>query len=76
MPALRIEIEAKNRNEAKRIEALYQRGERDVSLDDAVTETTWGKGWTPVGPPTFVGLSNGEPVLYRFDVPVDTSVGR
>ena len=40
---------------------------------DEATDETWRAGYTPVGRPVFVGLTNGEPISYRFDVPVDTS---
>lgn len=74
MPMLRIEIPARDRIEAKRIQALYQRGERHVKLDEEATERTWESGYIPVGRPVFVGLTNGEPLHYRFDVPVETAV--
>lgn len=74
MPMLRIEIAATDQIEAKRVQSMYQRGERHVKLDDEATEETWKAGYTPVGRPVFVGLTNGEPVSYRFDVPVETSV--
>jgi hypothetical protein len=73
MPKLRIEIAATDQIEAKRVQSVYQRGERVVTLDDEATDETWRAGYTPVGRPVFVGLTNGEPISYRFDVPVDTS---
>ena len=73
MPVLRIEIPATDRIEASRVQAVYQRGDRHVGLDDEATAEVWKAGYTPVGRPQFVGLTNGEPLLYRFDVPVDTS---
>src|SRR5699024_8738323 len=73
MPKLRIEIAATDQIEAKRVQSVYQRGERVVTLDDEATDETWRAGYTPVGRPIFVGLTNGEPISYRFDVPVDTS---
>lgn len=76
MPNIPVEIEATDHIEAKRIEALYQRGERHRALEDEVTNEVWSKGRTPVAKPIFIGLSNGEPVLYRFEVPVETSVSR
>ncbi|WP_022871527.1 hypothetical protein [Yaniella halotolerans] len=75
MPKLPVEIEATDHIEARQIEAIYQRGERHQVLEDEVTEAVWSKGWTPVGKPIFIGLSNGAPVLYRFEVPVETSIG-
>ncbi|GAA1563966.1 hypothetical protein [Brevibacterium picturae] len=74
MPMLRIEIAATDQIEAKRIQSVYQRGERNVKLDDEATAETWRAGYTPAGRPVFVGLTNGEPLSYRFDVPVETSV--
>ncbi|NJC55663.1 hypothetical protein [Brevibacterium marinum] len=74
MPMLRIEIAATDQIEAKRIQSVYQRGERIVKLDDEAMEETWRAGYTPVGRPVFVGLNNGEPLIYRFDVPVETAV--
>ncbi|WP_029089752.1 hypothetical protein [Brevibacterium album] len=74
MPMLRIEIEAADRIEAKRVQALYQRGERLVKLDEEAEAEAWRRGRTPVGRPVFVGLTNGVPLLYRFDVPVETAV--
>lgn len=74
MPMLRIEIAATDQIEAKRIQSVYQRGERNVKLDDEATDEAWRAGYTPVGRPVFVGLTNGEPLSYRFDVPVETSV--
>lgn len=74
MPMLRIEIAATDQIEAKRIQSVYQRGERIVGLDDEATEEAWRSGYTPVGRPIFVGLTNGKPISYRFDVPVETSV--
>lgn len=74
MPMLRIEIAATDQIEAKRIQSVYQRGERNIKLDDEATEEAWRAGYTPVGRPVFVGLTNGEPLIYRFDVPVETSV--
>lgn len=74
MPMLRIEIAARDRIEAKRIQALYQRGERHVKLDEEATDLVWQAGYVPVGTPVFVGLNNGEPLLYRLDVPVANSV--
>lgn len=71
MPMLRIEIEAVDRIEAVRVQALYQRGERVVKLDEEVEAQAWRRGRTPVGRPVFVGLTNGRPLLYRFDVPVE-----
>ena len=69
----RIEIPATDRAEAARVQAMYQRGNRHVGLDDEATAEVWKAGYTPVGRPQFVGLTNGDPLLYRFDVPVDTS---
>lgn len=74
MPMFRIEIAATDQIEAKRIQSVYQRGERIVELDDEATEGAWRSGYTPVGRPVFVGLTNGKPISYRFDVPVETSV--
>lgn len=76
MPNIPIEIAATDHIEAKRIQSRYQRGERHGALEDEVTDQAWNSGWTPVGRPVFIGLSNGEPVLYRFEVPVETSVAR
>lgn len=76
MPRIPIEIEATDHIEAKRILALYQRGERHGVLEEEVTNEAWDRGRTPIGRPIFIGLSNGEPVLYRFEVPVETSVKR
>ncbi|QUL79004.1 hypothetical protein [Brevibacterium sp. SMBL_HHYL_HB1] len=44
-----------------------------MTLDAEATDETWRAGYTPVGRPIFVGLTNGELISYRFDVPVDTS---
>lgn len=74
MPKLRIEIAATDQIEAKRVQSVYQRGERIIKLDEEVTDESWKAGYTPVGRPVFVGLTNGEPLLYRFDVPVESSV--
>lgn len=74
MPMLRVEIAATDQIEAKRIQSVYQRGERIIKLDDQATDEVWRAGYTPVGRPAFVGLTNGEPLMYRFDVPVETSV--
>lgn len=74
MPMLRVEIAATDQIEAKHIQSLYQRGERNVGLDDEATDEAWKAGHTPVGRPVFVGLTNGEPLVYRFDVPVETSI--
>lgn len=74
MPKIPIEIEATDQLEAKRILALYQRGERHGALEEEVTNEAWNRGWTPAGRPSFIGLSNGEPVLYRFEIPVETSI--
>ncbi|GAA2025007.1 hypothetical protein GCM10009720_00920 [Yaniella flava] len=76
MPNIPIDIKATDQTEAKRILSLYQRGERHGVLEEEVTNEAWNAGWTPVGRPIFIGLSNGEPVLYRFEVPVETSLGR
>lgn len=76
MPMLRVELDAVDRIEAKRIQALYQRGQRSVELDDEATDAAWRAGRTPVGRPVFVGLTNGEPVVYRFDVPVESAAAR
>ncbi|WP_166820860.1 hypothetical protein [Brevibacterium limosum] len=76
MPKLRIEITATDQIEAKRIQSVYQRGERIVKLDDEATDATWKAGYTPVGRPIFIGLTNGEPISYRYDVPVETSAGQ
>ena len=76
MPNIAIEIEATDRIEADRILALYQRGKRHTELEAEVTNEVWSRGWTPVGRPVFVGLSHGAPVFYRFEVPVETSLGR
>lgn len=74
MPKLRIEIAATDQIEAKRVQFVYQRGERIIKLDDEATDVAWKAGYTPVGRPKFVGLTNGEPLMYRFDVPVEPSV--
>ncbi|GAA1554166.1 hypothetical protein GCM10009691_30560 [Brevibacterium picturae] len=71
---LRVEIAATDQIEAKRIQSVYQRGESVIKLDDEATDQAWRAGYTPVGRPAFVGLTNGEPLMYRFDVPVETSV--
>lgn len=76
MPKIPIEIEAHDHIEAKRIQGIYQRGDRHGGLEEEVTNEVWNRGWTPVGSPVFIGLSNGEPILYRFEVPVETSTGR
>ncbi|MCU4298817.1 hypothetical protein D3I60_17355 [Brevibacterium permense] len=74
MPKLRIEIAAVDQIEVKRVPSVYQRGERIVRLDDEASDEAWKAGYTPVGRPVFVGLTNGDPLLYRFDVFVETSV--
>lgn len=76
MANIPIEIAAQDHIEAKRIQGLYQRGTRHAGLEDEVLNEVWNSGWTPVGPPIFIGLSNGQPILYRFEVPVETSVAR
>lgn len=75
MPNLPVEIEATDHIEAKRLLALYQRGQRHSGLEEEAINEVWRRGWTPVAQPIFIGLSNGEPVLYRFEVPVETSTG-
>lgn len=72
MPQLRIEIEATDRIEARRILALYSRGDRHPPLDDEVIDEAWKRGRTPIGDPVFVGLTNGSPIYYKFDVNVDS----
>lgn len=74
MPKLRIEIAATDQIEAKRVQSVHQRGGRIVKLDEEATDETWKAGYTPVGRPVFVGLTNGKPLMYRFDVPVETSM--
>src|SRR5699024_11210803 len=49
MPKLRIEIAATDQIEAKRVQSVYQRGERVLTLDDEATDETWRAGYTPVG---------------------------
>jgi len=73
MANIPIEIKATDHIEAKRIQSLYQRGERHNGLEKEVTDEVWSRGWTPIARPIFIGLSNGQPILYRFEVPVDTS---
>lgn len=76
MPNIPIEIEATDHIEAQGIQKLYQRGDRHNALEVEVTNEVWAQGWTPVAKPAFIGLSNGSPVLYRFEVSVETSLGR
>ncbi|WP_434590785.1 hypothetical protein [Brevibacterium sp. 1718] len=73
MPKLRIEIAAADQIEAKRVQSVYQRNERIVKLDEEATDEAGKAGYTPVGRPVFVGLTNGDPLMYRFDVPVEAS---
>src|SRR5699024_12757801 len=72
MPKLRIEIAATDQIEAKRVQSVYERGERVVTLDDEATDVTWRAGYTAVGRAIFVGLTDGEQICYRFEVPVES----
>lgn len=73
MPVERIEIQATDHIEARRIEAIYRQGGRRGRLEDEVLDAIWRSGRTPAGDPIFVGLTHGAPVLYRFDVPVEVT---
>lgn len=44
MPNIPIEIEAHDHIEAKRIQGLYQRGDRHAGLEDEVTNEVWNRG--------------------------------
>lgn len=74
MAVQRVEIQATDQLEARRVEAIYRQGGRHGRLEDEALDAVWRSGRTPVGGPVFVGLTHGSPVLYRFDVPVDTAV--
>lgn len=76
MPLLRIEIEATDRTEAQRVLSLYATGERLPSLDAEVLDEAWSLGRTPMGRPRLIGLTNGSPTLYKFDVEVDSGIDR
>ncbi|MDN6498182.1 MAG: hypothetical protein L0K44_00265 [Yaniella sp.] len=58
--------------EAKHVLPTYQPGGRVRSLDSEAEGKAWKAGYTPVGRLVFVSVTNGEPLVYRFDVPVET----
>src|SRR5699024_7722472 len=67
MPKLSIAIAATEQIEAKRVQSVNQGGARVVTVGGEATDETRRGGYTPVGRPIFVGLTNGEPISYRFD---------
>ncbi len=74
MRRLRIEIPATDRVEAKRIAADYQRGRPHRGLEEEVEQSAWDRGRTPLSRPTFIGLTNGDQPLYKFDIEVESVV--
>ena len=69
MPTMRIELEVADRAEAQRIVHVYGAGRHRPS-DDAVLAEVERRGRTASSGPECAGMTNGRPVLLKFDVEV------
>ncbi|GAB3105884.1 hypothetical protein [Isoptericola nanjingensis] len=69
MPTMRIELEVADRAEAQRI--VHASGAAGTGpSDDAVLAEVERRGRTASGGPECAGMTNGRPVLLKFDVEV------
>ena len=69
MPLMRIQLDS-DKHTARRVHDLYQAGKTHHESREAARAEVWRRGRTPAADPTFVGITNGEPVRLIYDVDV------
>lgn len=70
MALIRTEVTATDREESRRLLALYRKGGRESRLEDEVIDQLTRLGKTPRGRPRLAGATNHNPPILLFDTEV------
>lgn len=76
MALIRTELTASDREEARRLLALYRKGGRDPAVEEEVIADVTRLGKTPRCRPHLAGITDHNPPLFLFDTDVEPDSGR